>query len=114
MPGPNAKPFDDWEADVRPRSACPHFSKTHSNRFGFDLVVESLRTFSPGLLALDLAYPRPSTTRTLYPLPLAHDSSRADAGKMTCWRQAVDPRGPGRVALGRNSADFRLLNKTRL
>src|SRR5579864_3531548 len=33
---------------------------------------------------------------------------------MTCWLQAVDPRGPGRVALGRKSADFRLLKKTRL
>src|SRR5579864_8046247 len=81
MPGPNAKPFDDWEADVRPRSACPHFSKTHSNRFGFDLVVERLRPFSPGLLALDLAYPRPSTTRTLYPLPLAHDLFESGCGK---------------------------------
>src|SRR5579864_580321 len=33
---------------------------------------------------------------------------------MTCWLQAVDPRGPGRVALGRKSADFRLLNQNRL
>src|SRR5579864_5669416 len=41
-------------------------------------------------------------------------SSRADARKMTCWPQAFDPRGPGRVALGRKAAAFRLPNKTRL
>src|SRR5579859_3728205 len=56
-----------------------------------DLVVASLRARSPGLLALDLAYPRPSTTRTLYPLPLAHDLFESGCGKDDVLATGVRP-----------------------
>src|SRR5438067_3367521 len=100
--------------------------------YAFAYVVESLRTFSPGLLALDLAlstplphYPRPRVRCVIRYRGLARGVVRSGLvciGKIFGQRRrvvgnemkAVGARGPGRGALGRWPAGHRLDKKTRL